>query len=293
MLLVTSIYALASIAQTVAVSASDAASRASTLSWLAPFVAVVVVMLSLVGKWIADVHMQKREMKRSCYMDAAIAAHGCIRSISSMLNPNRPVAEASAEYASLSAPLASVQVVASLPLCLAILELNAFFGQMHSRLVVMRSRLDPLHSHCLFLDSLISKSQVAIDANLEEVKRYNLDGQDDTPRWSALQEHFDFLQEQQNGFYAEKRETVLQAQAKAREMAEAALENMQAYPPVITEVLRCVRQELGFSFDERAFLTAMQATTALAQETVRLADTQINATANASESSSTPKEPVS
>jgi hypothetical protein len=275
---------LISSAPLVIVSVSDGAPSTSILSWLAPSLAVVAVLLGLVGKWIADVRMQKREMKRSCYMDAAMAAHGCIRSISSMLDPTRPVAEASAEYVSLSAPFASVQVVAGLPLCLAVLKLTAFLGQMHSRLVVQRSRLDPLQSQCQFLDSLIAKSQVAIEANLEELKRYHIDGHDDTQRLNTLHDHFDFLQKQQNDLDAEKRETLRQAEARSREMAQALMEEMEAYPPIITEALRCVRKELGFSFDERAFLAAMRATGALAKETFRLAVVEMDETAKPAES---------
>ena len=120
--------------------------------------------------------MQKREMKRSCYMDLAKAVHECMRSISGLLDPNRPVIEVSAEYTRLSSPFASAQVVADMPLSLAINGLNRFMMQLHARLVTMRSKLDPLHSQYHFLDSLIAKAQAAIDANLEEQKRFNIDG---------------------------------------------------------------------------------------------------------------------
>lgn len=282
--LVSSICAALLSAPVVIVAAPASPSSPSILSWLAPLLAVVGVLFGLAGKWWADVHMQKREMKRSCYMDAAIAAQGCIRSISSMLDPNRPVAEASAEYTGLSAPFASVQVVARLPLCLAVLKLTAFLGKMHSRMVVLRSGLDPLHSQCRLLDSFIAKTQAAIDANLEELKRYHIDGTEDPRRLETLSNQFDFLQKQQVDLHAEKSETVRKQGAKAREMAEALLEELEAYPPIITEALRCVRKELGFSFDERGFLAAMQATGALAKETYRLAVVEMDAIANAAAS---------
>lgn len=262
----------------VIVSASGASAATNTLSWLAPLLALVAVLFGLAGKWWADVHMQKREMKRSCYMDLAKAIHECIRSISALLNPSRSVVEVSAEYASSSAPFASAQVVADMPLCLAINGLIAFMLQLYSRLVLMRGQLDPLHSRYQFLDSLIARAQEAIDTNLEEQKRFNIDGHKDAQRWDALRYQFDFQWKQQEGLRNDQQKVGQEAQAKLQAMAVALTDEMQAFPPLITEALRCVRKELGFSFDEDAFLASMQTAGALAQKTVRSALTETSAT---------------
>lgn len=247
----------------------------SALGWAAPLLAVVGVLLGLGGKWWADVHMQKREMKRSCYMDLAKAVHECIRSIAGLLDPNRPVVEVSAEYTRLSSPFASAQVVADMPLSLAINGLISFMMQLHAQMVTMRSTLDPLHSQYHFLDSLIAKEQAAIDANIEEQKRFNIEGNGSAQRWEALRSQFDFQQSQQENLIKEQQKVGQQAQAKLQAMAETLSNQMQAFPPLITETLRCMRNELGFPFDERAFLASMQTTGAAAKETVRSALTEM------------------
>ena len=263
-------------------------SSPSVLSWLAPLLAVVGVLLGLAGKWWADVHMQKREMKRSCYMNLAKAVHECIRSISALLDPNRPVIDVSAEYTRLSSPFASAQVVADMPLSLAINGLTGFMMQLHARLVTMRSKLDPLHSQYHFLDSLITKAQVAIDSNLEEQKRFNIEENGSAQRWEALRYQFDFQQRQQESLRSDQQKVGQQAQAKLQAMAETLAGQMQAFPPLITEALRCVRKELGFPFDERAFLASMQAAGAVAQTTIRSALTEMSETDEASKSDEPP-----
>lgn len=234
--------------------------------------------------------MQKREMKRSCYMELAKSVHECIRSIATLLDPNRPVTEASAEYARMSSPFASAQVVADMPLSSAINGVVAFMMQLHARLVTMRSTLDPLHSQYHFLDSLIEKAQVAIDANLEEQKRFNVDGNGSTQRWDALRYQFDFQQRQQEGLRNDQQRVGQQAQAKLQAMAITLADQMQAFPPLITEALRCIRNELGFPFDERAFLASMQAAGAAAQTTVQSVLTEMSTTDAASDSDEPPGE---
>lgn len=288
--LATSIYALITGAPVLIVSAPASSGAVSVLSWLAPLLAVVGVLLGLAGKWWADVHMQKREMKRICYMDLAKAVHESIRSITALLDPNRPVIEVSAEYARVSAPFASAQVVADMPLSLAINGLTSFMIQLHARLATMRSKLDPLHSHYKFLDSLIEKAQEAIDANLEEQKRFNIDGNGPTQRWDALRDQFKFQQEQQDGLRNEQQKVGQQASATLQAMALALTKQMQAFPPLITEALRCVRKELGFPFDERAFLASMQAAGEVAQTTFQSALTEMSKTDEASKSDEPPSE---
>ena len=221
--------------------------------------------------------MQKREMKRSCYMEAAKALHECLRTITGLLDPNRKVIDISAEYARLSAPLASAQVVAGMPLCEALMALSQFMLLLQSRLLSIRRELDPLHSRYQFLDALIGKSQISIDANLEEQKRFNIEGLQDRSRWDALRYQFGFQQSQQQQLTEDQRDVGQQAQAHLNKMAEVLVDEMQSYPPLITEALKCVRSELGFSFDEGTYLKSMQEAGAIAKTTIRAALNQMAA----------------
>jgi hypothetical protein len=243
-------------------------SHGFNLSLAAPYIALVGVLLGLLIKWRVDIAMQKRDMKRSAYMDVASALHECVRTIASLVNPKKPVAEIGEQFAVYLEPVSKAQVVADMPLSAALMDLTAFLNQVYQALALERVELDPLHRDYEYLQGRFKRVAEDIDAREADLQSNSIEGAGTQERNRHLLSHLKARFAERERLRDAMEETGKQAGATVIRICTVLAEQMREFPELNTRILNEIRKELGFAFDASTFLVLQRKNNELGQKLI-------------------------
>lgn len=235
---------------------------------LAPYVALFGILAGLVWKWRTDVAMQKREMKRSAYMEVASSITACVQTLAKLADPTASAKDLGLEFASQLSPLSRAQVVAGARLSRALIDLTRFMQQTHYALVEERLILDPLHQQYEFLQIRFKAVADEIDDTNNELNSCAIEG-DDAVRHERLLRHIDSQLQQREQLRGLMQGIGREARTKSLDILRTLAKQMQTYPDLLTSGLGAIRKELGFPFEPDEFLKLQRQANELAQDLVK------------------------
>ena len=228
-------------------------------TFVAPsLIAVIGVLIGLIGKWVVDVRMQKREMKKVAYMDTATAIQDSVRLVSLLNDLRKNAMEITSEYAKSSAVLARSMVIAGMPLTSNLIKIGKFLIELHGTLLAMRVLLDPIHGSIEPVKVKISKLKNERAILDSDFRRANIIDYADNAENNAYVAQGEFLDLELSDAMAELVSLSSSVLDGLKGMAGALVAKMTEFPALYTEFLYCVRQELGFPFDKAKFLALQE-----------------------------------
>jgi hypothetical protein len=235
---------------------------------LAPYVALFGILAGLVWKWRTDVAMQKREMKRSAYMEVTSSITACVQTLAKLADPTASAKDLGLEFASQLSPLSRAQVVAGPRLSRALIDLTGFMQRTHYALVEERMSLDPLHQQYEFLQVRFKTVADEIDGTNNELSRCEIEGADAVRRERLLR-LLDSKMQQREQLRGLMQGIGSEAKTKSLGILRILAKQMQTYPDLLTSALGAIRKELGFPFEPDEFLKLQRQANELAQELVK------------------------
>jgi hypothetical protein len=219
----------------------------------------------LLFRWWADIAIHKRDQKKVVYMELVSSLSDAVRVTALLVDPRQPVPEAREKFATSLSALVSAQVVARLPLSKALTAIHSTLLRLNQAMHFERATLDPLHDAYVFLQERFKGCADEIDRRITELETSRVVEPLDVAKHDRLAKLIDEKVAQREKI----REALI---AKGKEAAEqvalcckSLADGMQVYPVLITSVLREIRKELGFAFDDKEFLELQEQANRLSQ----------------------------
>lgn len=202
---------------------------------------------------------QERELglRKEIYLEAAEAIAEGMNSIMHFADLSLPSEKLTQRFTEKAAAMAKVHVIAKENTAQAIANLTTEFGAAILRLSVKRSPLLVQQQQIELLEDQIDSFGKERDKFLESIKQMNIEGNQDTRRFEALNKNFEF--EQSRVRQGLERLNVLRDDLRKNQfkyIEECMLES-QALRGLLLPVIANIREELQLPLDQVAYSTIM------------------------------------
>lgn len=213
---------------------------------LPAWLALVGVIVTLIGKWIADIFQRRYELRRQLYLDLVDAVLTTNSSIGKLCDPSIALAATSERFQSSGPAIAKVEVTAPEELSQALAHFKDSSGAAYMRLMAMRVEVERLKAAMTEADIGITQYEAERRVFLEEQRRMIIEGIDDPARKARIKEHYDIFSGELKALREIKGNSAAAMQIRVNEMAEVATEELKVLAGLMPPVLEQVRKGLGY-----------------------------------------------
>lgn len=221
---------------------------------LPAWLALVGVIVTLIGKWIADRFQRRYELRRQLYLDlvdAVLVTNNCI---GRLCDPSIPLPATSERFQNSAPAIAKVEVTAPKSLSQALAQYKDASGAVFMKLMAMRVEVERLRAAMAEADIGITQYEAERRVFLEEQRRMIIEGVDDDVRKARIKQHYDIFSDELKALRDTKTSCASSMQMRVNEMAGVATEELKVLAGLMLPVLKQVRKGLGYwLFDIRDF----------------------------------------
>lgn len=213
---------------------------------LPAWLALVGVIVTLIGKWIADRFQRRYELRRQLYLDlvdAVLATNNCI---GKLCDPSIPLATTSERFQNSAPAIAKVEVTAPKALSRALAQFKDSSGAAYMNLMAMRVEVERHKAAMAEADIGISQYEAERRVFLEEQRRMIIEGVEDPARKARIKEHYDIFSGELKALREARVNSVAAMQKRVNEMAAVATEDLKVLARLMPPVLQQVRKGLGY-----------------------------------------------
>lgn len=226
-------------------------------AWLA----LVGVIVTIIGKWIADKFQRQYELRRQLYLeliDATFATNACL---GKLCDAAIPLSETTKSFQDASPAIAKAEVTAPKNLSRALTRYKDAAGEAFMKLMAMRVEVERLKAASAQADIGIAQFEAERRVFMEERRRMTIEGVDDSARADRVQKHYELFSTELNALYEKKRQHAASMQEQVTKMGSVAVDEMKVLARLAPPVLKHVRRGLGFwSFDVRDYSQRVEGT---------------------------------
>jgi hypothetical protein len=230
------------------------ASESDVNGMIPAWLALVGVIVTIIGKWVADWFQRKHEFKRQLYLDLVDGVQTVSTCIGRLCDKDTALSKTTKQYQKAGHALAKVELAAPRKLSRLMSDFKSTSGAAYMYLMQMRVLIEVCNKDLKLADAQIAIYNEQQRLLLDELRRLSIEGSDDQARRQRVEQYFDGYQGEIKKQQERKVADAVAMGKQTHEMSAVTMQCLESLAVLTPQMLKCARRGLGYYFfDQKDF----------------------------------------